>query len=249
MNKRIIFILSLAAAMSLSACGEVGGTITVEDISSASAEDQTPDSPETPENDTPYEEDADPTDSEQEGSGDQSEAASAPDTEQPFTFATPNGDFTYEQLYDMGLANFADGVYFALIPEGGGAGHAYYSVFTSADGMEWEQGEPYSELNGKNIHIALDDGRILLFSYMTAACEPYPVAYVLELSRDGVAVEEKPHYFDALTFEDGSPLDAYGEVAFGVIYEGGYSFRFSFSGAEGGTLNEMYELDPETLEI
>lgn len=245
MNKRIIFILSLAAAISLSACGEVGGTITVEDISSASTEEQTP------ENSTPYEEDAEPTEPEQEDSGDQQEEDSVPDTEddEPFVFSTPNGDFTYEQLYDMGLANCADGVYLALIPEGGGAGHAYYSVYTSADGREWEQGEPYSELNGKNIHIALDDGRILLFSYMTAACEPYPVAYVLTLSGGGVAVEEKPYYFDGLTFEDGSPLDAYGEVTFGVIYNGGYSFRFSFSGAEGGMLDAEYELDPETLEI
>lgn len=249
MNKKMLFILSLAAAMSLSACGEVGGTITIEDISSASAEDQTP------ENDTSYDDDEDAAPSEpepeQEDSGEQQEDNSAPDTaaDEPFVFSTPNGDFTYEQLYDLGLANFADGEYFALIPEGGGAGHAYYSVYTSADGREWKQGEPYSELNGKNTHIALDDGRIMLFSYMTAACEPYPVAYVLTLTDGGAAVEEKPHYFDALTFEDGSPLDAYGEVTFGVIYNGGYSFRFSFSGAEGGMLDAEYELDPETLEI
>ena len=164
-------------------------------------------------------------------------------------FKTPNGDFTYDGLAADGLANTINGKMFCLVPNGGGAGHAYYQCYYSTTGTEWSEANVYDETNGNNYHYALPDGRILLFNTEGPVESNVPIVSSIALADDNtVKSTEVADFFKGQVLDDGSQLDATPDLSFFVTYNGGYNFTFSFTDVNGNIVyNVNTDLDSNTL--
>lgn len=264
-TRKTAFIIALMAALTMASCGEINADSSssneqaAQNAPAASAAEEEQTEEQTSEN--AEAESTEDTASNEEGTV-SAEESIAPETESTgevtgnneltnFVFETPNGDFSYQQLCASGLANTtADGVYYALVSNGGGAGHAFYKVWSTEATGEWAEAGDYQALNGNNTFIALDNGKIIKFYYNTAACEPYPHAALLSYT-GGTVIDEvdNPSLFDYTTFEDGQKLDAHGEITFSAEYLGDFTFWLTFQAADGTTLEKEFKLDPNTLSV
>lgn len=234
-------LLALLAAVSLlTACGQVDEPAS-EAPAGQSSEAAAVEDENVSEAEAPKEESAAETDQETEES-DTSEAGNSeevPETDNAgtaesdddqttakddaYTFDSVQGvSYTFDELCGMGLGNtLSDGTSFVIVPDSGGAGHAYYNVFTKAPEGEWEQGEVYDELNGTSFHDALSDGSILLITSGGAASPDFPEAYHLSLSGNAVVSEPMDSFFDdikPLAKETDSPVIADSVTKLGDVY-------------------------------
>ena len=165
-------------------------------------------------------------------------------------FETSQGlSYTYESLYDIGLANTLDSVSYALVPEDGAAGSLYYQVYYTENGG-WVKGDMIQLPSGDNTYFALDDGRILLFSAGGAASSDFPFVEMLTLVGNKIGAAELNDYWSGLTAYDGTPLSNYPGCSFWCTYDGGYSFTFNFSDGYGTAIySGSVTIDPNTLRI
>lgn len=164
-------------------------------------------------------------------------------------FSTPNGEYTFAGLNADGLANTANGKWYAIIPSDGAAGHMYYQTYYSTNGVDWTQGGMYDETNGNNYHYALPDGRILLFNTEGPIASNVPIVSAISLGDDN-AVKSTPvtDFFNNQYLDDGSQLSATEGLTFYVTYNGGYNFTFSFTDMNGIIVyNVNTDLDEGTL--
>ena len=260
MKARYIAVLAAAAAiLSFSGCGDVseGGFVDKKEASTTAATSAPAAAVSEAVTDAaaPAVEstaDAAPTIVDSESTADSSEAAeSTPDTTAAgnHVFNTPNGDFTFDGLYADGLANTANGKWYAIIPSDGAAGHMYYQTYYSTNGTDWTQGGMYDETNGNNYHYALPDGRILLFNTEGPVASNVPIVSAISIGDDN-AVKGTPvnDFFANQYLNDGSLLDATEGLTFYVTYNGGYNFTFSFTDMNGVIVyNVNTDLDEGTL--
>ena len=264
MKKKILFVLALSAVMSLASCGAADDgsadsksaaavTVTEGGEESAPAEETTtPTETETAE--TEVSSAAEESSAAETASAAESAAESSADSSASPTgvISTANGDITYDELVINGLANQTkDGVYYALVNDGGGAaGSTYYTVYTSEDGNTWEKSEHYyQEPNGDNTHLPLNDGRMLVFTYDSAYNEPYPYAWILTLNGDAISVEEKQDFFSNVKYDDETPITEGGHMEYYVTYDGGYRITVTMTSENGNTLYKQFDLDPATLNL
>ena len=169
-----------------------------------------------------------------------------------YVFNTPNGDYTYESLSYMGLANTMNGKQYCIVPSDGGAGHSYYKAYNSSDGGKtWNDAGVYDEPSGENYHFPLEDGRIILFNAMGPASPNVPAVFSIGMSDSGtVSGQQVTGFFDGLTQNDGTPLTSSEGLRFFVTHTGGYNFTISFTDDAGNMVfNANYDLDPTTLKI
>ena len=167
-------------------------------------------------------------------------------------FNTPSGDYTYESLSYMGLANTMNGKQYCLGPSDGGAGHAYYKAYSSSDGGKtWNEAGTYDEPSGENYHFPLEDGRIILFNAMGPASPNVPAVFSIGVSDSGsVSSQQVTGFFDGLTQNDGTPLTSSEGLRFFITHTEGYNFTISFTDEAGNMVfNANYDLDPATLKI
>ncbi len=254
MKKKIAFLLAMSMVIALSACGEVDTESTSQTAAETSSQSAADTSSEEAESSETAEETSSET-PETTSSETVSSEAETVETAEPaveyetFVFTTPEGDYSYEQLHADGLANKTrDGIYYALVSNGGGAGHQYYKLWATDSG-EWAEKLDYQTLSGNNTWFALDDGKLVKFYYQTAAGEPYPQILVFNYENGNITEADNTTAFANQTFDDGQPLDAHGEVVFSALYEGGYNFWLTFTGEDGSVLDKEFTFAPETFDV
>ncbi|SEK84478.1 hypothetical protein [Ruminococcus albus] len=259
MKKKILTALILSAMMtaSLASCGDVKDNDSKADTSSTAA---STDTDVTGEEYTTAEEDkdAEPTAEEDSSKADddssKSDDSSAPDDTEPemtlheFNLAsiaayTFDGGYTFTELNDMGLANvYEEGKAYAIVPLEGGAaaGSVYYGVFNSTDGGEnWLPCENYREPNGRNTHIALDDGAILLLCSGSARQESYPVVSYLYFDGIGVKAVELTDVLADLKMSDGTLLKDVESYSYTAAYNKGYDIHLTITDNYSG--EDLYD--------
>ena len=250
MKKKILTALILSAMMAatFASCGDVKNDDSKADTKNSTA---AADSDVTGEEDTTAEEDKDeePTAEEDSSAADETTdsepetpADDTTDTKQAslhdsyvskiaaYTF--DNG-YSFSELNSMGFANAydEDKAYAIVSMEGGAAaGSVYYNVLNSTDGGEnWLPCENYREANGSNIHIALDDGAILLISSNSAASASYPLVSYLYFDGIGVKAVELTDVLAQLALTDGTLLKDAENLDLSATYSGGYTVALTFT--------------------
>lgn len=151
-----------------------------------------------------------------------------------------------ELMQSMGLANVYDeGKAYALVPDSGGAGHAYYKVYHTEDyGESWTEGEFYDEINGDNRHFALEDGGIMLFSMKTARAETYPIVTYLYYDGGEIRSVELREFLSQNLLSDGRMLSEVSGVDYEITYRYEDIFDIIVTDSESGEiLGEMRDLD------
>lgn len=261
MKKKLALLLAVSMMLAMTSCGEVEGENSSEQAPAnevtQSAEDSTEEEP-AEDTESTEEESSEDTSSEETVSSEADAESSAADTTSSEADTADSTDpledyafdsYTYAQLKADGLANkSADGIYYALISQGGGAGHSFYTVWSTESG-EWAESGQFQVANGNNTWFALDDGRLIRFFYETPAMENYPQVAVMTFTGGEIAEYINAETFSGQTYDDGVAIDGHGKVTFSAVYEGGYAFWLTFTGADGGVIDKEFVLDPDTFAV
>lgn len=144
-------------------------------------------------------------------------------------FNGPDGTvYTYGELRNYGYANYSDGYFYCIVPEGGGAGSVFYSLHYSADGTNWETGGDFLQmLNGEADYFGMDNGTIVKFEYKTAENNILPnvINYTFDPATYTLSSETYTGLFDGLfTLADGSPVTEDSDLRYDIGYGGGRTF-------------------------
>ena len=155
---------------------------------------------------------------------------------QTISFDSYFGDYRFHQLANMGLANaYNEGMAYVIVPDSGGAGHAYYHVYYTVDGGEsWSEGEFYDEINGDNEHFALEDGGIMLFSLHSARAESYPIVTYLYFEDGAIKSLELKEILAQTVLSDGRLLFETEGLDYEINYRYDHVFAITITDGESG---------------
>ncbi|MBR1738750.1 MAG: hypothetical protein IJ737_00500 [Ruminococcus sp.] len=268
MKKRYLAII-LALTAALAGCGKVDDSSKAEKKPAAASEAQQESETSEAEVSEAESEAAseaevreEPSSSEKESS-DESSSVSEADTDASEDSTSPDPhsadgtvrplDFDFTELYESGLGNIEpNGDRYALVSDGGGAGHAYFTVMFLPDGGDWVESGMVQFPNGENSYFHLDDGGIILFSMNNAYTLPYPTVHLLYVDQNGIpTVTDYTDTLSELVLKDGSKPQEGANYSQEVSYSAGFTFSLKLTDNDTGDVvyDDYISLDPLTMEL
>ena len=144
-------------------------------------------------------------------------------------FTGPDGTvFTFGELRNYGYANYTDGYFYCIVPDGGGAGSVYYTLHYTSDGQNWETADDFIQaLNGEANYFGMDNGTLVKFEFKTAENNIFPkvINYTFDPETQTLSSTVYADLFDGLfTLADGSPVTEDSVLRYDVGYGGGRTF-------------------------